>query len=324
MSEEPSRESAEEQIQGPASGESPPSNFWLKVAVILLVVAAAFGFIDAWREHRAVQRQAVSSDELRASLRQARSQIDALTTKLNAMNIVPAVAPAEVQAADTASLAPESTHPRSVRHASQKRQRVQTAEDLRWKHVEAELAEQQKLIDEHQKEIQTTQQNVQNARTELERNLKTTRDELSGSIAKTHDELVALEKKGERNYYEFDLPKAKHFKKVGPLGLSLRKANSKREYCDLEMIVNDNQLAEKHVNLYQPVLLYPEGYAQPLELVINHVDKDTVHGYVSEPKYKPSELAARSGQQAQVTSSSSQGESSQNVVQLQRRTEPQQ
>ena len=34
--------------------------------------------------------------------------------------------------------------------------------------------------------------------------LVSTRTELQGSIAKTHDEIVVLQRKGERNYYEFD------------------------------------------------------------------------------------------------------------------------
>jgi hypothetical protein len=323
MPEEQVHDPAEQQVQEPASAQSLPSNLGLKVAAILLVVAAGISSTYAWLEHRSVQQQAASHDELKASLSQARSQIDGLTAKLNALNTVPALAPTEAPASATASPTPESARPRAVKHASQKRQRVQATEDPRWKQVEAELAEHQKQINEHQKEIQSTQESVQNTRTELEGSLKSTRDELSGSIAKTHDELVALEKKGERNYYEFDLLKSKHFQMAGPIGISLRKANTKRDYCDLEMIVNDNQLAKKHVNLYEPVLFYPEGYSQPLELVINQIGKNAVHGYVSEPKYKPAELATNRGQPAQ-SASSSQGETSKTAVNLQRRAKPQQ
>jgi hypothetical protein len=70
------------------------------------------------------------------------------------------------------------------------------------------------------------------------------------------------------------------------VGISLRKTNSKHEYCDLEMLVNDQELSRKHINLYEAVMLYPEGYPQAIELVINHIDKDSIHGYVSEPKYR--------------------------------------
>ncbi len=56
-----------------------------------------------------------------------------------------------------------------------------------------------------------------------------TRDELEGSIAKNHDELVELEKRGERNSYEFEIDKSKQFSKVGPLSVSLRKVNQKAQ-----------------------------------------------------------------------------------------------
>ena len=58
------------------------------------------------------------------------------------------------------------------------------------------------------------------------------------------------------------------------------------------MLVDDKEITRKHVNLYESITLYPEGYSQPLELVINRIDKDSVHGYVSEPKYQSTEQAA--------------------------------
>jgi hypothetical protein len=62
--------------------------------------------------------------------------------------------------------------------------------------------------------------------------------------------------------------------------------------------VNDSEVSKKHVNLYEPVLFYPEGYSQPLQLVINSIGKDAARGYVSEPKYKSSELATSTSSSA--------------------------
>jgi len=158
--------------------------------------------------------------------------------------------------------------------------------------MQTQLTAQQQQIANQQRMIQETQDSVQKARTDLESNLTSTRDDLNGSIAKNHEELVALERKGERIFYEFNLQKAKEFSREGPMSISLRKSNDKRKYCDLAMIVNDSEVSKKHVNLYEPVLFYPEGYSQPLQLVINSIGKDAVRGYVSEPKYKSSEMAA--------------------------------
>jgi len=135
--------------------------------------------------------------------------------------------------------------------------------------------------------------------------LANTRTELSGSIARTHDELVLLEKKGERSYLEFDLTKSKQFARKGPLSVSLRKANVKQQYADLQLIVDDRQVTQKHVNIFQPAMFYQADGSQPTEIVINQITKDHIHGYVSAPKYKQSELAAASnaanGQQANAT-----------------------
>jgi septal ring factor EnvC (AmiA/AmiB activator) len=76
-------------------------------------------------------------------------------------------------------------------------------------------------LDEQQKQLQETQDQVARDRAELEGSINSTHDELNGSIAKTHEELVALEKRAERSYFEFDLSKSKQFQRFGPITLSL-------------------------------------------------------------------------------------------------------
>jgi hypothetical protein len=60
------------------------------------------------------------------------------------------------------------------------------------------------------------------------------------------------------------------------------------------MIVDDNRLSKKNVNLYEPIWIHTENESQPVQIVVNKVEKNLVHGYVSAPKYKPSELAVSS------------------------------
>ncbi len=68
--------------------------------------------------------------------------------------------------------------------------------------------------------------------------------------------------------------------------------NVKQGYYDVVLMVDDRQLEKKHVNLYEPLMLTLGDRPQPLELVVNQINKDQVKGYVSEPKYKQSEQAA--------------------------------
>ena len=235
-----------------------------------------------------------------AELNLGHAQIQSLSQKLLAAQSVPA------PTAVTPSPAPQPTvtpaepqvpiaQPRKVQSHPRKRvaiARAHRSEDPWRKQMQSQLTQQQKELADQQRVIQDTQDSVQKARTDLEGNLQSTRDDLNGSIAKNHDELVALERKGERSYHEFNLLRSKEFTREGPMSISLRKSNDKHKYCDLAMIVNDSEVSKKHVNLYEPVLFYPEGYSQPLQLVINSIGKDDVRGYVSEPKYKSSEMAA--------------------------------
>jgi len=60
------------------------------------------------------------------------------------------------------------------------------------------------------------------------------------------------------------------------------------------MMVDDNALNKKNVNLYEPVWITLGDRPQPVQLVVNHVEKNEIEGYVSEPKYRKSELVANS------------------------------
>lgn len=223
----------------------------------------------AIHEHSTAQELAAQNAQQNATISATQHQLSDLATRVNEL--------AAVNAAQ-ASLAPPSqvpSHPASAaRTTSKPRARV----DSRYKKLQAQIEAQNKAIEQNRKD--------------LEGSLASTRTELSGSIAHTHDELVLLQKKGERSYAEFDLAKAKTFKREGPLELRLKKANNKHQYADLEMMVDDRNLSQKHVNLYQPVMFYTPDSPQPVEIVINEVSKDHIHGYVSAPKYRKSELAA--------------------------------
>jgi hypothetical protein len=197
------------------------------------------------------------------------NELQSLTTKLNnALETRPAPPPPRPVA-----------RPRSTAQA--RRPARPAPEDPRWGQIRNQLANQQK-------EIASTREDLGKAREELHGELNSTRDNLSTSIAHNHDEVVTLQKRGERNYFEFQLDKSKQFRRVGPVSVSLRKANVKRKSFNLAMMIEDNQLEKKNVNLYEPVWINLAG--DQLELVVNQIDKDRIQGYLSGPKYKKSEL----------------------------------
>src|SRR5438094_3134780 len=229
----------EEQTQDQLSTPPAPSNRGpvLVVAVIVLACAAAVSLFYAFRQRNDAQRLAASQEQASSALSQTRSQVDALNSQLN--DISARLAAQQQQKAAEAAAASEA---RSARAARGKRTAQVRREDPRWKKVQAQL-------DEEKKQLASTQQDLEKTRSDLQSNLSSTRDELGGSIAKTHDELVELEKRGERNYFEFDLTKSKGFKHVGSVSLSLRKTNTKHDNYSLVMLVDDRELTKKSVNL---------------------------------------------------------------------------
>jgi hypothetical protein len=236
------------------------------VAALLTVGVAAAAY--AMHEHNVATQLAAQNSAVTSTLNATRDQMSALSTRLDAMS------------AERTAEKPASTHSAIYRKpltAASTRHRI---DDPRWKKMQGQLDDQAKQID-------STRQDLSNTRTELQ-----------GTIATTHDELVLLEKKGERSYYEFDLDKSGQFQRQGPVGVRLRKANTKHEYADLDMLVDDFTVSKKHVNIYEPVVFYSADRKLPVELVINSIGKNHIHGYVSEPKYKGTELEAMANSSA--------------------------
>lgn len=223
-----------------------------------------------------------------AALDHANSQIQNLTSRLNAMAEQPAPTPVVPRAVAAPS-------PRS-RAASQNRPRPARAPaaDARLDRLQGQLAD-------TERELASTRDQLAQNTDELDGRINSTRDDLNGSIARTHDEVVALQKRGEQNIYEFKLTKSKALQHVGPLSLSLRSTNVKHKTYDLAMTVDDNALTKNHVNLYEPVWITLNDRPQSVQLVVNHVEKNEIEGYLSEPKYKNSDLATTSTQSAQPT-----------------------
>jgi hypothetical protein len=246
------------------------TNRWLIGAVIafVIVVAAAIGY--GYEQRQASSGAASDNASMNGTVQEMQSQINALTAKLNEVTSAPPAVPAAQPAVDATAAKQRSA-----------------AENKRIKQLRSQLADQQQQLSSTQQQLKDTQDQVAQQGANLEGNINSTRDELNGSIARTHDELVALEQKGERSYFEFDLLKAKHFERLGPVMISLRRADAKHKNFDLAMIVDDNQLTKKHVNLYEPIWI-EGGNSQQVQVVVNKIDKDHVYGYVSAPKYSQS------------------------------------
>jgi hypothetical protein len=275
------------------------SNRWGLTALVLALVlcatagASLFYFV---REHRQARDLAATNQALSANLAQMQSQLQALSEKFNALTAA-SQAPAPSRSMSVSSRPPAMSKRAHARAATRRlASRRKPADDPRFNQMQQQLSDQQKQLASTREDVEKTRTDLDgklnSTRADLDGRLTSTRDELNGSIARTHEQLVALEKRGERKYYEFQLDKSKNFQRVGPISLSLRKVNYKHKSFNLTMMIDDFKLDKKNVNLYEPVWITLTDRPQPVELVVNKVSKDQVTGYLSEPKYKKSELSA--------------------------------
>jgi chromosome segregation ATPase len=124
-------------------------------------------------------------------------------------------------------------------------------------------------------------------RTDLEstkQNLNMTKTELGTLIAKNHDEVQELRRLGERDYIEFLIEGKNKDQKVGNIIVQLRSTNPSKNQFTVALVVDDKRTENKSRNINQPIFFTTHGSKQPLEFVVNQVEKDKITGYISIPK----------------------------------------
>ena len=120
------------------------------------------------------------------------------------------------------------------------------------------------------------------------RQLVDVKNVLSDRIAKNSSELADLRKKGERDYFEFDIRKnsKQPFSRVGDIQLGLLKTDPKKHKYNMAIEVDDQRLEKKDRTANEPVQFLVGRGQLRYEVVVNSVDKDRVRGYLSTPKDK--------------------------------------
>ena len=140
-------------------------------------------------------------------------------------------------------------------------------------------------------EVKTVAANLDVTRADLaasRREITDVRTTLSQQIARNSSELGELRKKGERDFYEFDIkkPKKNEMARVADIQLQLKKTDPKKAKYDLLIQVDDSRLEKKERTANEPVQFLVGRDKLRYEVVVNYVDKDRIRGYLSTPKDK--------------------------------------
>jgi len=248
------------------------------VAVLLAVVGAWFGWSASSQLHET--RQAMSTE-----MKQADQNLAREVAELRQRVAVSDKASAELQS-DLGVVAKRL----NVTQGQWKKAREEAAR------LQAENTKQLAAMDTAVKselatkasaeEVKAVSSEVSVVRTDLNstiENLKMARGELGTLIARNSEEVSVLRRLGERDYMEFTI-EGKQPQKVGAITVQLRGTNTKRSQFTVAMTVDDLRVEKKNRQVNEPIYFYTRGGRQPLELVINKVDKNKVVGYLSIPK----------------------------------------
>jgi hypothetical protein len=137
-------------------------------------------------------------------------------------------------------------------------------------------------VQEVKEEVRTSKEELEKAKSELTR-LGVVVTEQGGMIATNQTGLNELRRRGERDFFTFDIRKKQKMSVAG-IGLELRKADVKKQYVDFRVSVDDRTMEQKQIYVNRPINFYAGRDRVPYEVVINEVRKDQMVGYISVPK----------------------------------------
>ena len=140
-------------------------------------------------------------------------------------------------------------------------------------------------------EVKTVAANLDATRKDLadsRREITDVKTSLSAQIARNGSELAELRKKGERDFFEFDIakPKKNEMTRVADIQLQLRRTDPKKAKYDMLIQVDDSKLEKKDRTANEPVQFLVGRDKLRYEVVVNFIDKDRIRGYLSAPKDK--------------------------------------
>jgi chromosome segregation ATPase len=140
-------------------------------------------------------------------------------------------------------------------------------------------------------EVKTVAANLDVTRQDLaasRRDITDVKTTLSQQIARNSGELADLRKKGERDFFEFDIKKDKKHPliRVADIQLELKDTDAKKQKYNVVIHVDDARLEKKDRTANEPVQFLVGRDKLRYEVVVNFIDKDRIRGYLSTPKDK--------------------------------------
>jgi chromosome segregation ATPase len=273
----------------PASSAKIPILFG---AVVALLAGIIYLFVQVNNLHTEINK---NQTDLLAELDKVR-EATAVTQQTNKQRVEALSAQLET-ARRQANMAAGEAKVEALRKVEETRVQLEAAQKRQEQAVNTQFSEVKQAQDTTNTKIEgvntevgAVKTDVATTKSELEKTvaqLKQVSGDVDGHstmIATNGKELAALRQLGERNYFEFNMHKAKQPQKVGDVSLLLKKADPKHYRFTIELTFDDKTVEKKDRTINEPLQFLTSKAKQPYEIVVNDVKKDQIAGYLSVPK----------------------------------------
>jgi hypothetical protein len=276
------KETREEHV---TSNNSPGSSGHTAIFAIifLIMMALAVGEIYSVKQINSLHDSvAASQQQTRADMEQQLSSKVAAVENSSAQSLEAMKAELNHTANSMGSTGKQLQHARNLVTKLQKQQEDQANE---LKQEIATKADQQQVgaltedVSAAKTQLDSTKKLVDDTRSDL----GMARSQFGTLIARNHDDIEQLRKMGERDYFEFTLPRDKQ-QTVAGVGLILKKANVKRHRFNVNLLADDMVIEKKDRTVNEPIVFATGNSKQFYELVVNQVQSNQIKGYISTPK----------------------------------------
>jgi len=255
---------------------------WITVLFIVLVAGLAALAYAGYSTRTRFEQELAKADEqnkiLTAQLEQANTRIADLKGQVDVTSQKVGMTQAELAQAKSRA---ESIRKEQLASDQKLTEQITAAQ----KESAAQIGAVATDVTGAKKDIEATRSDLEATKSKLER---ATGDMgvMSGLIAKNHDDLEELRRKGDRNYYEFTIQKAKTPQRVGPVQIAVNKTDPKKSKYTMTILADDKSIEKKDKTSGEPVQFYVKGSARlaPYEVVVFEVAKNQISGYLATPK----------------------------------------
>jgi chromosome segregation ATPase len=271
---------------------------WMPIALIVAIIAiVAVGYGQYSANSSLDERLAALEGQLQENMLKLQKSQTALTSDIEVLT--KHVGVTEKELADSRAFAEKL---RKDHENSQQQLASTLAKKADTEELSAARQEAATKLESFQKDSDTKYSSVSTDVKTVATNLETTQKDLaankrdlidvktalSDQIARNSSELAALRQKGERDFFDIDMKKAKknQMQRVGDIRLELRETDAKKQKYGIVIQVDDKMLEKKDKLINEPIQFLVGSNQLRYEIVINKVEKDHIVGYLSTPKNK--------------------------------------